>query len=103
MPCKVLSLSCWWCVIFTINVAKQRYVCEEKMWLCSCVPMYNVHDVVLCCNTVTNVALGLCLVGQPCNSKTHRPNSKQPMFNPQLQVTMRPSQGFCAAQFRFRL
>jgi len=62
MPCKVLSLSCWWCVIFTINLAKQRYVCEEKMGLCSCVPMYNVHDGVLCYNTVRNVALGLCLV-----------------------------------------
>jgi len=30
MAFKVLSLSCW-CVIFTINLAKQKYVCEEEM------------------------------------------------------------------------
>jgi len=28
MPCKVLLLSCWWCVIFTMNLARQRNVCE---------------------------------------------------------------------------
>ena len=59
MPSKVLLLSCWWCVTFTINLAKQKYVCKEEMGLCSCVPMYNVHDVALCCNTIRNVVLGL--------------------------------------------
>jgi len=28
------------------------YVSEEEMGLRSCVPMYNVHDAALCCNTI---------------------------------------------------
>jgi len=57
MACKVLSLSCW-CVIFTINVAKQSYVCERGrdgvMFMCA-----HVYDAALCSNTIRNVAVGL--------------------------------------------
>jgi len=35
-----------------------------------------INDVALSGNTVRNVALGLWLVGHPCNSKTHRLTSK---------------------------
>jgi len=80
------------------------YVSEEEMGLCSCVPMDNVHDVALCCNTIRNVALGLWLVATPAIARqTHKPISKPPMSNPQSQAMIRPSQGFCAAQFMFTL
>ena len=63
---KILSLSCW-CVIFTMNLAEQWYVCEwgrdGVMFMC-----VNVYDVTLCGNTVRSVALGLWLVGHPCYS-----------------------------------
>jgi len=36
------------------------------MFMCA-----HVYDVALSCNTVRNVALGLWLVGHPCNCKTH--------------------------------
>jgi len=55
MPCEVLSLSCW-CVIYTINLAKQRYVCEQGkdgvIFMCD-----HVYDVALCGNTIRNVTL----------------------------------------------
>jgi len=61
MACKVLLLSCW-CVIFTINLAEQRYMCERGkdgvMSMCT-----HVYDVALCSNAVKNVVLGLWLVG----------------------------------------
>jgi len=31
----------------------------------------HVYDMALCGSTVRNVALGLWLVGHPCDSKTH--------------------------------
>ena len=40
---------------------------EEETRLCSCVPMC---DVALCSNTVKYVALGLWLVGHPCNLRS---------------------------------
>jgi len=52
------------------NVSKSMYVSEKEMELCPCTPMYNAHDVVLCCNTVRNVALGLWLVGVPCKRRS---------------------------------
>ena len=83
--CKVLSLSCWWCVIFTINLALQNYVCERGRdgvtFMCA-----HVYNVALCCNTVRNVALGIWLVGHPCNSKTH--TSKPGV--PKLSLAMYP-------------
>ena len=83
--CKVLSLSCWWCVIFTINLALQKYVCERGRdgvtFMCA-----HVYNVALCCNTVRNVALGIWLVGHPCNSKTH--TSKPGV--PKLSLAMYP-------------
>jgi len=83
MPCKILLLSCWWCVIFTINLAKQKHVREwGRDGSYVHVSMYNVRDVVVCCNTVRNVALALWLVGHLCNSKTHRPSSKPLISNP---------------------
>jgi len=45
-------------VIFTINVAKQSYVCERGrdgvMFMCA-----HVYDAALCSNTIRNVAVGL--------------------------------------------
>jgi len=45
-------------VIFTRNLAEQRYACEwgrdGVLFVCT-----HVYDVALCCNTVRNVALGL--------------------------------------------
>ena len=57
MPCKILLLLYWWCVIFTINLAKQKYISYASIWgpqlkttgmACSCVPICNVHDVAFC-------------------------------------------------------
>jgi len=51
-------------VIFPLNLAKQKYVCElgRDGFMCP-----HVYDMALCCNTATNVALGLWVVGHPCN------------------------------------
>jgi len=42
-------------VIFTINLAEQRYVCESGrdgvMFIC----VHHVYDVAICSNTVGNV------------------------------------------------
>ena len=47
-----------WCLIFTINVAEQRYVFERGtdrvMFMCA-----HVYDAALCGNTIRNVAVGL--------------------------------------------
>ena len=55
MVCKVLSLSCW-CVIFTMNLAEQRYVFERARDRVMSVCTHHVYDVAICGNTAGNVA-----------------------------------------------
>ena len=63
-------------MIFTINLAKQRFVCEwgtdGMIFMCD-----NVYDVALWGNTVRNVALGLWLVGQPCSKQLEQQEMQQ--------------------------
>jgi len=73
MAGKFLSLSCWY-VLFTVNLAEQRYVCEPGrdgvMFMCD-----HVYDVAFCGNTIkkcgswsmTGATPGMQYIHCPCD------------------------------------
>jgi len=57
------------------------YVSEEEMELFSCVIMYDVYDVVLCCNTKKCGSLVSDWLATPTIARHIRPTSKSLMSN----------------------